>query len=42
MISLLDIAERAHKGPRMEEKEWNLELCLTGRDYIALLYFAAS
>lgn len=26
MISLLDIAERAHKGPRMEEKDWNLGL----------------
>ena len=26
MISLLDIAERAYKGPRMEEKDWNLSL----------------
>lgn len=26
MISLLDIAERTQKGPRMDEKEWNLTL----------------
>ncbi len=26
MISLLDVAERAQKGPRMDEKEWNLGL----------------
>lgn len=26
MISLLEIAERAYNGPRMDEKEWNLTL----------------
>lgn len=34
MISLLEIAERAYNGPRMDEKEWNLALFRKMQDLI--------